>query len=316
MKDLSSEKYRLSRRDLLQQSIGFSLACALPNVISAGSHGNSDLARRAIPSSGEMLPVIGLGTSRVFDVGDSDKERLFPREVVRLLLDGGGTLIDSSPMYGKAETVSGDVASELGLSDQVFWATKVWTEGRDEGIAQMEESMRRFKVEQIDLMQVHNLKDWKTHLRTLQEWKEQERIRYVGVTHSRAYAFEELANVIRSSELDFVQLNYSLAERDAEEVLLPLCQERGIATLINRPFARGELFKRVQGVSLPPWAGEFDAGSWAQVFLKFILAHPAVTCLIPATSDPGHMIDNVGGGVGRLPDESQRKQIISFLDSL
>ena len=176
--------------------------------------------------------------------------------------------------------------------------------------------MERFRVEKIDLIQVHNLKDWETHLDTLAEWKEQGLVRYVGITHSRAYAFDDLEEVILSRELDFVQLNYSLAEREAEERLLPLCAERGIATLINRPFARGDLFKQVKGKPPPAWAAEFDANSWAQVFLKFILANPGVTCLIPATSDPGHMLDNIGGGVGRLPDESQLKQIITFYDSL
>lgn len=307
---------RIGRRELLKTGLSLSLGGMLPATSLGEGHIGAALEKRAIPSSGEMLPVIGLGTSRVFDVGESSQDRLFPREVVRLLVEGGGTLIDSSPMYGNAETVSGDVAHSLQLTDEIFWATKVWTEGKEAGIAQMKQSMERFRVDQVDLIQVHNLKDWQTHLETLAEWKEEGLVRYVGITHSRAYAFDELEQVILSSELDFVQLNYSLAEREAEQRLLPLCAERGIATLINRPFARGDLFKQVQGKPPPPWATEFDANSWAQIFLKFILANPGVTCLIPATSDPGHMLDNLGGGVGRLPDESQLRQIISYFDSL
>ena len=266
---------------------------------------------RAIPSSKETVPVIGLGTWLTFDVGaGSVREPL--RQVLRRFVELGGRIVDSSPMYGRAESVVGDLAAELGLRDQLFVATKVWTSGREAGIAQMDESLRRLRTPRLDLMQVHNLVDWRTHLRTLGEWKRAGRVRYVGVTHYTAGAYGDLEQVMKSKPLDFVQLNYSVVEREAERRLLPLAAERGLAVLVNRPFAEGALFRRVRGQTLPPWAAEVGCRSWAQLFLKWIAAHPAVTCVIPATSRPEHLEDNMQAGAGPLPDAALRDRIAAL----
>ncbi|UCC14939.1 MAG: aldo/keto reductase [Gammaproteobacteria bacterium] len=267
----------------------------------------SDTIRsRLIPSSGEALPVIGLGTAHVFDVGQTVEEREPLSEVLGLLTQGGGSVIDTSPMYGRAERVVGDLVSSAGLADRVFIATKVWITGRTAGIEQMQESMRLLKVDRIDLMQVHNLVDWRTHIETLRAWKEEGRIRYVGITHYRTDAHDELEAVMRAVPLDFVQLNYSMLTPDAESRLLPLAQEKGIAILVNRPYERGAVFSRVRGRELPGWAPELGIGSWGQFFLKWVLSHPAVTCVIPGTSKPHHMLDNIGAGFGVLPDAEAR----------
>jgi diketogulonate reductase-like aldo/keto reductase len=268
---------------------------------------------RKIPSSGEELPVVGAGTSCAFEVGDSPEERAPIEEVVRTLAAGGGRVVDTSPMYGKAEGVVGDVAAKLALTDKLFLATKVWTTGRAEGIRQMEESFAKLRTKRIDLMQIHNLVDWRTQLTTLREWKAAGRIRYVGVTHYRVDAHDELEAVLKAEPFDFVQLNYSVATRDAEKRLLPLAIDRGVAVLVNRPFEDGELFSRVRGRALPSWASEIGCDSWAQLFLKYVLAHPAVTCAIPATAKPAHMRDDLGGGRGPLPDAAQRAKIVEAL---
>ena len=267
---------------------------------------------RRIPSSGEMIPALGIGTWRVFDVGASAADRAPIKEVLRRFVEMGGRVIDSSPMYGAAETVLGDVGSELEVLDRLFLAAKVWTSGRQAGIAQMEESFRRMRTRRMDLMQVHNLLDWKTHLRTLREWKAAGRLRYVGVTHYVSSAYDELEAVLRAEPLDFVQVNYSLGERESERRILPLARERGVAVLVNRPFAEGALFSRVRGKPVPPWAAEIDCDSWAQVFLKWILAHPAVTCVIPGTGKPEHLLDNMKAGAGRLPDAAMRERIAAL----
>jgi diketogulonate reductase-like aldo/keto reductase len=225
----------------------------------------------------------------------------------------GGTVVDSSPMYGQAETVVGDLAAELNLHPSLFVATKVWTQGREAGVAQMERSRQRLRVARLDLLQVHNLVDWPTHLRTLRDWKAAGRVRYLGVTHYTASAYGELERIMRSEPLDFVQLNYSLAEPEAEHRLLPLAGERGIAVLVNRPYAEGALFRHVRGRPLPPWAAELGCQSWGQFFLKWILAHPAVTCVIPATSKPEHLADNMAAGTGVLPDPATRARMAAHL---
>lgn len=271
------------------------------------------LLDRPVPSSGEKLPAVGLGTWRTFDVGRASAERAPLRDVLARFVALGGRVIDSSPMYGAAEAVVGDLAAALGLHASLFVATKVWTSGREAGIAQMEHSLRQLRVPRVDLMQVHNLVDWRTHLRTLREWKQAGRIRYVGVTHYTAGAYGELEQVLRTEPLDFVQVNYSIAEREAERRVLPLARERGIAVLVNRPFAEGAIFRRVRGQAVPPWAAEIGAHTWAQVFLKWILAHPAVTCVIPATSRPQHLEDNMKAGVGPLPDDATRDRISALL---
>jgi diketogulonate reductase-like aldo/keto reductase len=274
---------------------------------------SSAILERPIPSSGEKVPVVGLGTWRTFDVGASGAERAPLKEVLQRFVGLGGRVVDSSPMYGTAESVVGDLAAELAITDKLFLATKVWTSGRDAGIAQMEQSLARLRARRLDLMQVHNLLDWRTHLSALRAWKKDGRIRYLGVTHYTASAYDELERVLRSEPLDFVQVNYSLGEREAERRILPVARERGVAVLVNRPFSEGGLFQRVRGRALPAWAAEFDCESWAQFFLKWILAHPAVTCVIPGTSRPQHVVDNMTAGHGRLPDAATRERMTALV---
>ena len=274
------------------------------------------LLTRPIPRSGEKLPVIGVGTYATFDVGKGAGERGELGEVLRTLVNQGASVVDSSPMYGRAEGVVGDLAAELGLHRSLFIATKVWTRGESAGIAQMEQSMRLLRAPRIDLMQVHNLVDWKTHLKTLKSWKTQGSLRYIGVTHYHAGAFDDLMAVLRTREFDCVQFNYSMAEAEADRRLLPLCAELGVGVLINRPFSQGELFPRVKGKALPPWAADFDCTSWAQFFLKWILGHPAVTCAIPGTRRVAHLQDNLGAARGRLPDQAMRRKMLGHLQSV
>jgi aryl-alcohol dehydrogenase-like predicted oxidoreductase len=260
------------------------------------------LIKRPIPSSGELLPVVGLGTYQSFDVGADAGEREPVRQVLRLFAQQGGTVVDSSPMYGPSESVVGDLADELGLIGKLFMATKVWTSGRDAGIAQMEESMRRMQVERMDLMQIHNLLDVETHTKTLREWKTAGRVRYIGITHYHSGAFRDLERLVKTKQYDFAQFNFSMAEREAEDRLLPACAESG--------------FSRVIGKSLPPWAADFDCTSWSQFFLKWILGHPAVTCVIPGTRRRAHLEDNLQAGVGRLPDAQTRRRMLEYLQQV
>jgi aryl-alcohol dehydrogenase-like predicted oxidoreductase len=271
------------------------------------------LLKRRIPRTGELLPVIGLGTWQTFDVPGQKSARAPLKEVLRQFARLGGSVIDSSPMYGNSESVVGDLAAELGIRNQLFLATKVWTRGSEQGIQQMEESFRRLRAQQIDLMQVHNLVDWRTHLVTLRRWKDQNRIRYIGITHYTASAYDELASVLESQDLDFVQLNYSIAERDAERRLLPLALDRQIGVLVNRPFAEGALFRKVRGKPLPAWAKQIGCATWSQFFLKFIVSHPAVTSVIPATSKVEHLLDNMQGGIGSLPDTDTRERMARYV---
>jgi len=274
------------------------------------------MAARPIPASGEMLPVVGLGTYQSFDVASGAPERGPVKEVLSLFVQQGGKLIDSSPMYGPSEAVLGDLAAELGITARLFMATKVWTSAREAGIRQMEQSLKRMRVERMDLMQIHNLLDWKAHLGTLQQWKAAGRIRYIGITHYHSGAYAELERLMKTQDFEFVQFNYSIAEREAEERILPLARDLGIAVIINRPFAQASLFARVRGKEVPAWAAEFDCKSWGQFFLKYILAHPAVTCVIPATGKPQHLLDNMMAGIGRLPDAAMRKRMIAFMDDI
>jgi diketogulonate reductase-like aldo/keto reductase len=298
----------LTRRAVLR---GIAAAGALGSV-PAPVNATAMLAR-PIPSTGETIPAIGLGTWQTFDVGGSAKDREPLRDVLRRFVALGGRVIDSSPMYGRAEAVGGDLAAELKIVDTLFIATKVWTSGRDAGVAQMEESLRRLRKPRLDLIQVHNLVDWRTHLATLRRWKEAGRIRHLGVTHYTASAYDELERVLRAETLDFVQVNYSLAEPDAERRILPLARDRGLAVLVNRPFAEGALFRQVRGRELPAWAADLGCASWAQLFLKWIVGHPAVTCVIPATSKPEHLEDNMKAGLGLLPDAAARDRIAALL---
>lgn len=300
---------RPGRRRALRLLSGLSAALAVRPA-------RAEVALRRIPASGESLPAIGLGTWQTFDAGGDAAARAPLQEVLRLFAAGGGRLVDSSPMYGTSESVVGDLAAELGLQATLFYATKVWTSGRDEGIRQMEQSLRRLRVARMDLMQVHNLVDAATHLKTLADWKQRGRVRYVGVTHYAASAHAEVERALKAWPCDFLQINYSLAEPQSAERLLPLAREHGIAVIVNRPFAEGAMFRRVRGKPLPAWVEPIGVKSWAQYFLKWILGHPAVTCAIPGTGRPEHLRDNLGAGVGALPDDALRKRMATHYASL
>ena len=273
---------------------------------------------RPIPRTGELLPVIGLGTWQTFDVDPGKQAVRAPLvEVVRRFTSGApGGVIDSSPMYGNAERVTGDLLAELGdlgsegAAKRPFLATKVWTRGRAQGIEEMNRSFDRMRAKRMDLMQIHNLLDWQTHLPVLREWKAEGRIRYVGITHYSHGAFGEMEKILRTEAVDFVQLPYNVADREAEKRLLPAAQETGTAVLVMRPFDEGSLLQRLRGKALPSWAAELDCTSWSSLLLKFILGHPAVTCPIPATSSPDHLSHNLLAGKGRIPDKSTRKRIV------
>ncbi|MGE0553351.1 MAG: aldo/keto reductase [Gemmatimonadales bacterium] len=276
---------------------------------------------RTIPSTGERLPVIGMGTWQTFDVGADPETRRGLAEVLGALVAAGGTVVDSSPMYGRSEAVLGELARERELERRLFVATKVWTTGRDAGVRQMERSVELLGnrtapsgARGVDLIQVHNLVDLETQLATLRAWKDAGRIRYLGVTHYQASAHDEVAAVARRHPIDFVQINYSVTDRGAERSLLPLLADRGVAVLINRPFGGGGLFSRVRGRTLPPWAGELGITSWAQLFLKFVISHPAVTVAIPATSRLDHLRDNLLAGSGPMPDAAARRRIAALFD--
>jgi diketogulonate reductase-like aldo/keto reductase len=290
------------------------LAMSFADAARAQTIAGTKMQTRPIPSSGEPLPVIGCGTWRTFDVGSSSAARAPLAEVLRVLFAAGGSVIDSSPMYGSSEEVVGDLLAATGARDEAFIATKVWTTGRQAGIAQMQRSMELLQASRIDLMQVHNLVDVRMHLPTLRAWKEEGRIRYLGVTHYTPSAYDQLEAVMRSERLDFVQLDYALDDRTAEQRLLPLAAERGIAILVNRPFGGGGLLGRLGRSKLPEWAAEIGCTSWAQILLKFVLANPAVTCVIPATSNPQHMSDNVQAGLGTYPNAALRTRMIAALD--
>ena len=270
---------------------------------------------KTIPSSGAALPVVGLGTYSVFDVNSTPAEIALRRDIVGKLVAAGGSLLDTSPLYNRAEKVIGDVIAARAKRDDLFLATKVWIDGRDAGIKQMQRSADLMRTDVIDLMQVHNLRDTSVHMATIREWQQDGRIRYNGLTHYTAGAHRALASAMQEHKPEFIQINYSLGEREAEERVLPLAQELGIAVLINRPYQAGRLFGAVRGKELPGFAREF-AASWGQFFLKFIISHPAVTCVIPATSKLHHMIDNLGAGFGKMPDSTMRQRMAEFFADL
>lgn len=301
-----------SRRAALRTLGGLSAVCVMNPSLSQPT----SLVSRSIPSTGEALPAIGLGTWQVFDAGNDASARAPLREVIAAFAKAGGKVVDSSPMYGSAESVVGDLAAELGLREKLFVATKVWSRGRDEGVRQMDASFKRLRVERVDLMQVHNLGDVATHTGTLKEMKRSGRVRYIGITHYSASAYAEVERWLQTKQYDFLQINYSLGERDSEKRLLGLAKDSNIAVIINRPFAEGALFRRVKGKPLPPWAAELGVQSWAQYFLKWILGHPAVTCAIPGTGRPEHMRDNLAAGLGALPDAGMRRRMTEYFDSL
>ncbi|MBI5909275.1 MAG: aldo/keto reductase [Betaproteobacteria bacterium] len=305
----------LSRRKILQLIAGVPAMVLVPPARAAEAP-----LKRPIPKTGELLHAVGLGTWQTFDVGVDPDGRADAREVLARFVKAGGQMVDSSPMYGSSEAVVGDLAAALGVEKSLFLATKVWSSGREAGIRQMEESMRRMRTltlnpRAMDLMQVHNLTDVKTQLKTLREWKEQGRIRYLGITHYHEGAYADLERLIKSEKLDFAQFNYNVVTTAAEERLLPVCAEYQTAVIVNRPFEQGELFRRVKGRDLPKWAEEFDCNSWARFFLKFILSHPAVTCAIPATRDPDYLVDNMGAALGRMPDAATRRRMARHMRS-
>ena len=271
-----------------------------------------DSLTKEIPSTRERLPVIGVGTWQTFDVGGDAAARAPLREVLKLL---SKNIIDSSPMYGSSETVAGELIAELGMRNRLFMATKVWTNGRDEGIRQMETSFKRLRVERMDLMQVHNLVEVAAHTKTLQDWKQEKRVRHIGITHYTSSAYAEVERWLKTRQYDFLQINYSLGERESENRVLPLAADLKVAVIANRPFAEGALFRRVKNKPLPPWAAELGIASWAQYFLKWIVSHPAVTCAIPGTGNPKHMADNLGAAAGQLPNAEQRRMMTEYFDA-
>ena len=298
-----------SRRSFIQHGVALGL---LPSSLLA----NDDaMATRSIPKTGEQMPIIGLGTWQVFDVAGSQEELDLRQAIVDMLIEQGGSVIDSSPMYARSEKIIGDVIAASQNRDQLFLATKVWTNGKASGEAQMSESIDLMNTEIIDLMQVHNLRDLDTHMGTIRDWQEEGLIRYSGITDYRASALDDLESAMRLHRPDFVQINYSIGEREADNRLLPLAQDLGVAVLINRPFVSGRLFRMVQGREVPDWARDF-ANSWGQFFLKYIVSHSAVSCVIPATSKLSHMTDNLGAGFGMMPDENIRQRMAGFIDSI
>ncbi len=305
---------RLSRRTFIAAGGACALAAGFAPALLRASE--SAPIKKVIPASGEKLAVIGLGTSRTFEVDAASAAQSPLMAVMQTFFEQGGQLIDSSPMYGSAEAVTGALLKNIEDKSQLFTATKVWTYGKQDGIEQMQQSMRRLGVDRIDLMQIHNLRDWQIHLETLLEWKQAGKIRYIGITTSHGRYHRELERILGEQPLDFVQYSYNIIDRDIERRLLPLARERGIATLINRPYQRGSLFRKVRGKPLPAWAADFDCASWGQFFLKFVASHPGVTCVIPATSKLKHMVDNMAAGFGRLPDEATRRRMIDYVESL
>ena len=304
----------LTRRDLCAL---LALSTAL-RATGAGAANTEErgMATRHIGGSEESVPVIGMGSSNTFDVGESAADRSPLREVLQLFAAGGGTVIDTSPMYGRAESVLGDLIDELELRPKFWLATKVWTRGQAEGLRQIETSMRRLRTATLELVQIHNLLDWREHVPTLRKLKDAGKIRYTGITHYRADAHDSLLQVLGAEHFDWVQFNYSLGEREAESRLLPYCAEHRIAVLANRPFADGGLFDKTRGKPLPPWAAEIGCESWAQFFLRYACSHPAVTCVIPATAKPHHMTDNVAAGRAPLPDARQRARMAEYFAAL
>ena len=301
------------RRRFLQSLLALGTGLALPDRTAGAA---AVTINRPIPSTGERLPVIGMGSWLTFDVGDDAAERAVRVEVLRNFFELGGALIDSSPMYGSSQEVIGYCLSQLDKPRQLFAATKVWTPGRWIGIQQMEASRRKWGVARFDLMQIHNLLDWDAHIGTLKEMKRDGKLRYIGITTSHGRRHDEFARVMQREPLDFVQFTYNIGNRDAEQRLLPLAQERGMAVIVNRPFDGGGLFRRVRGKPLPPWAADIDCANWAQFLLKFAVSHPAVTCAIPATSKVEHMRENMGAAIGNLPDAAMRARMVQYIAAL
>jgi aryl-alcohol dehydrogenase-like predicted oxidoreductase len=314
LKDMNNELGSASRRDILKCITATAAAVNLsPRVLMAASQ---DKITRKIPVSGEELSIIGVGSWQTFDISVNKIPDTETVQLMQAFFDLGGQLVDSSPMYGNSETVIGELITRVTNKDSYFAATKVWTRGEERGINQMTSSMQKMGVEVMDLMQIHNLRDWQTHLETLNEWKQQGKIRYTGITTSSGRDHDALSEILKTHDFDFVQFSYNLQNRKAERTLFPIIRDKGIATLINEPYQSGSLFRKVGNKPLPDWAAEFDCASWGQFFLKFIGSHPDVTCIIPATSKVKHMVDNMAAGFGRLPDADMRQRMIDYMDSI
>jgi len=306
----------LTRRELIKAGIGAGVSMCLPyRTLWAQT---APLIQRKIPSSGETLPIIGVGTARRYEEIKTDAEKVPLRDTLRQFKALGGKVIDSSPTYGTAEAVVGELVEELKIRDALFIATKVSTRkpGREAGLEQIEASFKRLRTPKIDLIAVHNLRDTKTQLQTLRELKQAGRIRYVGITTSSENQYQEFEQTMKAETLDFIQVDYALDNRNADERILPLAADRGMAAMINLPFGRGRLFNAVQGKSLPPWTSDFDCKTWAQFFLKYIVSHPAVTCAVPGMAKPEYVVDNLQAAQGRLPDAALRKRMEAFIDSV
>lgn len=309
-----------TRREILALGAGLGAAALEPRLASAAA---APVLTRPIPRSGERLPVVGLGTAIIFDIGDDGPQRAERRTVIQALLEGGARVIDTAPSYGTAESVVGDLVADLKVRAKVFLATKFRAPDRDGATAEMRQSLRRLRTDKFDLMQRHNIgfagrDEVATHLALLREWKDRGVCRYVGITHSQDQerANDRLIELMRGEKLDFIQVNYSMAERSVEQRLLGAAADTGTAVLVNLPFGRGRLFRAVRGRTVPEWAAEFDARTWGQFFLKYLLANPAVNCVLPGTDKPEYMVDNLAAGRGRLPDAAMRKKMVQFWESL
>lgn len=277
---------------------------------------SQSMNKRAIPLTGEEIGIVGVGTWQTFDVGPNTEKRKELGEVLKILISMGGSVIDSSPMYGSSESTVGEISDELSINTKLFKATKVWITGENKGISQMNNSFEEMSTSQMDLMQIHNLVDWKTHIKTLYDWKEKGRIKYIGITHYLNSSHDQLERIIKDEKIDFIQVNYSINDRHAEKSLLPLANERGVAVLINRPYSGGSLFRAVKNTNLPDWAKDLNINSWGQFFLKYILGNEAVTCAIPGTGKASHMRDNASAGIGRMPTKTERDKMISFFSNI
>jgi diketogulonate reductase-like aldo/keto reductase len=304
----------VSRAELIRYAAGTAAAYIL-GASAQAQPADVRMETRPIPATGEKLPVVGCGTWQTFDVGNGAAARQPLSQVLKTLFETGGSVVDSSPMYGASEAVVGDLLAEAGSRSKAFIATKIWTRGREAGIEQLRHSMQLLRTDKLDLIQVHNLVDWKVHLKTLRSRRDDGSVRYVGVTHYTASAYAELEAVLRSERLDFVQVNYSADDRGADQRILPLAAERGTAVLVNLPFGGGGLLRRLRGRPVPAWAAEIECTTWAQLLLKFVIGHPAVTCVIPGTRDPEHMRENSRAGTGKLPHSAMRAQIVAALDA-
>jgi diketogulonate reductase-like aldo/keto reductase len=306
----------MSRRQFISLTMALGAGLALPMSLRAGVLSPSSQIRKTIIKSGEKISVIGMGTSRTFDVSSNTELLARLQQVTQTFFDMGGEMIDSSPMYGSAQKVIGKLLPEIKNKKNLFAATKVWVEGQQEGIEQMEQSRQQWGIKNFDLMQIHNLLDWQTHLETLKQMKADGKIRYIGITTSHGRFHDRLEAILKKHDFDFVQLSYNIANRNVESPLLSLAQEKGVSVIVNRPYQRGDLFRKVKGKTLPVWAQEFDCNSWGQYFLKYVASHPAVTCVIPATTKVKHMKDNMLAGKGRLPTTQQRMQMLKYFEAL